>query len=109
VQLTGAVDTLGEDFAGVLGCDDFSAYRKYMGHCDIRVQFCLAHLIRDLRYLTTLSDTPTQTHGQTLVKRLTRLFELIHQKETMSEAGFEAELTKARDAILKRAITRVPG
>lgn len=101
-------DTLGEDFAGVLGCDYFSAYRKYMGHCDIRVQFCLAHLIRDLRYLTTLSDKATQTYGQTLMKRVSRLFELIHQKETMSEAEFETELTKARDAILKRATHRVP-
>jgi len=101
-------DTLGEDFAGVLGCDYFSAYRKYMGHCDVRVQFCLAHLIRDLRYLTTLGDEATQTYGKTLVKRVTYLFELIHQRETMSEAEFELALAKARDAILKRALNRVP-
>jgi len=101
-------DALGEDFAGVLGCDYFSAYRNYMGHCDLCVRFRLAHRIRDLRYLTTLHDKATQTYGQTLVKRLTHLFELIHQKETMSEAEFEVELAKARDAILKRAINCVP-
>jgi transposase len=101
-------DTLGEDFAGVLGCDYFSAYRKYMGECDVCVQFCLAHLIRDLRYLTTLEDEATQTYGKTLVKRVNRLFEVIHQRETMSESEFETEMVKVRDAIVKRATRRVP-
>ncbi len=40
------MNTLGEEFDGILGCDYFSAYRRYMKKCDIRVQFCLAHLIR---------------------------------------------------------------
>jgi len=43
-------DVLGEAFGGVLGADYFSAYRKYMGE-DVLVQFCMAHLIRDVRYL----------------------------------------------------------
>ena len=42
------IDVLGEDFAGVIGCDYFSAYRKYMKDCHVLVQFCIAHLIRDL-------------------------------------------------------------
>ena len=36
------IDTLGEEFDGVLGCDYFSAYRKYMDTFDVRVQFCIA-------------------------------------------------------------------
>jgi len=47
------IDVLGKEFDGVLGCDYFSAYRKYMKDCDVTVQFCLAHLIRDIRYLIT--------------------------------------------------------
>jgi len=31
-------DVLGEDFSGTLGSDFFSAYRKYMRICDVRVQ-----------------------------------------------------------------------
>jgi transposase len=45
---------LGKEFDGVLGCACFSAYRRYMRECNIVVPFCLAHLIRDVKFLTTL-------------------------------------------------------
>src|SRR5208283_762778 len=48
------VEVLGTEFNGVLGCDYFSAYRKYMRKFDVRLQFCLAHLIRDVKFLLTL-------------------------------------------------------
>jgi hypothetical protein len=38
------MDILGKEFAGVLGCDYFAAYRRYMRECNIMVQFCLAGL-----------------------------------------------------------------
>ncbi|MCK4601761.1 MAG: IS66 family transposase, partial [Phycisphaerae bacterium] len=44
------VEALGKEFDGVLGCDYFSAYRKYMGDLGVQVQFCLAHLIRDVKF-----------------------------------------------------------
>jgi len=53
---------LGAEFAGVIGADYFSAYRKYMGECHVLVQFCLAHLIREVKYLTTLPDPATQKY-----------------------------------------------
>ena len=48
------VEVLGTEFNGVLGCDYFSAYRKYMREFDVLVQFCMAHLIRDVKFLLTL-------------------------------------------------------
>ena len=50
------IEVLGEEFQGVLGCDFYSAYRRYMRAFDIRLQFCMAHLIREVKYLTTLPD-----------------------------------------------------
>jgi transposase len=47
---------LGEEFNGVLGCDYLSAYRRYLRECNAVVQFCLAHLIRGVKFLTTLPD-----------------------------------------------------
>jgi hypothetical protein len=47
---------LGKEYAGVLGCDYLSTYLRYMRECNIVVQFCLAHLIRDVKFLTTLPD-----------------------------------------------------
>jgi len=44
------IDVLGKEFDGVLGCDYFSAYRKYMKDFNVTIQFCIAHLIRDLRF-----------------------------------------------------------
>ena len=40
------IEVLGKEFNGVLGCDYFSSYRKYMKDFGIMVQFCIAHLIR---------------------------------------------------------------
>ena len=51
------VEVLGEEFDGVLGCDYFSAYRKYMGDFGVLVQFCLAHLIRDVKFLVKHPDS----------------------------------------------------
>jgi len=49
-------EVLGETFGGVLGCDYFSAYRKYMADSGTIVQFCLAHLVREVRFLAEHTD-----------------------------------------------------
>jgi hypothetical protein len=43
------IEVLGAEFDGVLGCDYFSAYRRYHRECGIVLRFCLAHLIRDVK------------------------------------------------------------
>src|SRR5262249_49227955 len=48
------LEVLGREFDGVLGCDYFSAYRKYMGECGVLVQFCWAHTIRTQSVWRTL-------------------------------------------------------
>ena len=45
------IKVLGAEFDGVLGCDYFSAYRRYLREFDVSLQFCLAHLIRDVKFL----------------------------------------------------------
>ncbi|EQD37469.1 transposase IS66, partial [mine drainage metagenome] len=59
---------LGDDFAGTLGCDYFSAYRKYMGDFNVSLQFCLAHLIRDVKFLATLPEPATVAYGQRMLE-----------------------------------------
>ena len=90
------LEVLGKEFGGVIGADYFSAYRKYMGDCGILVQFCLAHLIRDVKYLTTLSDKSTRKYGNNVLVRLRQLFQVIHRRERMSEAAFHRALERAR-------------
>ncbi len=96
------IDVLGEEFNGVLGCDYFSAYRKYMGDFNVRVQFCLAHLIRDVKFLLKL-DRVSKTFGNRLLQKIRALFRVIHRREKMAPERFQAQLEKARDEILKTA------
>lgn len=91
---------LGDDFAGTLGCDYFSAYHKYRRECGITMQFCLAHLIRDVKFLTTLPETTTVAYGQRLLEALRQLFHILHQREMMAPQIFQQALEKARDDML---------
>ena len=93
---------LGKEFKGVLGCDYFSAYHKYMGDYHVLVQFCLAHLIRDLKFLTTLSDMVIVRWAKKMLSGLRRLFRVIHRRESMLPEKFQRALTKARDVLLVR-------
>jgi len=96
------VEVLGQEFAGVIGADYFSAYRKYMADFNVMVQFCLAHLIRDVKYLTTL-DKATANYGRRLLDQLRRLFKIIHRRDTMTPRKFERALQRARRNVLKVA------
>jgi transposase len=102
------IEVLGTEFNGVLGCDYFSAYRKYMREFDVRVQFCLAHLIRDVKFLLTLPGREDQAYGQRLRQALRELFTVIHRRETMTTRAFQQALTVARNDVLWVGTTRVP-
>src|SRR5207248_2198653 len=102
------LEVLGEEFNGVLGCDYFSAYRRYLREGHVVVQFCLAHLIRDVKFLTTLPDGRDRAYGERLREALRQLFAVIHQREQLGPRQFSRALEAARDAVLAQASTRVP-
>jgi len=97
------IEVLGKEFNGVIGCDYFSAYRKYMRGFDVTVQFCLAHLIRDVKFLTTLPDRVTANYGKRLLKRLRSLFRIIHRREKMTEEKFQSALEREREKLVATA------
>jgi len=101
-------EVLGEEFNGVLGCDYFSAYRKYMRKFNVLVQFCMAHLIRDVKFLLTLPDRKERAYGERVRESLRELFAVIHRRETMSELRFRQALETARQHVLLAAATCVP-
>jgi transposase len=102
------MDTLGRDFAGVLGCDYFSAYRRYMRECSVPLQFCLAHLIRDVKFLMTLPDARDRCYGEKLREALKELFAVIHQEQELSPLVFTICLQAARLKILNVGINEAP-
>jgi transposase len=99
---------LGDEFNGVLGCDYFSAYRRYMRECHVVVQFCLAHLIRDVKFLTTLPDARDRAYGERLREGLRALFGVIHRREQLGPRTFQKQLEAARDEVWRQATEGVP-
>jgi len=79
-----------------------------MKDCDVRVQFCLAHLIRDIKYLTTLPDKATVAYGATLLDAMREMFAIIHKSQTMDEETLASLLNNARRDILLKGMCHVP-
>src|SRR5829696_4659453 len=102
------IEVLGTEFNGVLGCDYFSAYRRYHREFGVLLQFCLAHLIRDVKYLTTLPDARDRAYGERLREALRQLFAVIHRREELSAAVFQDRLDAARTEVLRCGAQDVP-
>jgi transposase len=79
-------DVLGESFPGAITSDFYSAYIKYASP---KQQFCLAHLIRELKFLTTVPDHNSKQFGMKLLAFMRRLFKLWHNKECFSEEEWQ--------------------
>jgi transposase len=102
------VDVLGNDFTGIIGCDYFSAYRCYMRELSLVVQFCLAHLIRDVKFLTTLPVARDRAYGERLRLALKDLFAVFHQRDMLPAAEFTRRLQQARQRVLHAGLSDVP-
>ena len=94
-------------FGGVVGSDYFSAYHKYMVDCGVLVQFCWAHLIRDIRFLAEHTDKSLAGWGQKLLPWIRKLFDTWHRAEHRTEAGFARSMDRIRRGFLK-AVRRPP-
>ncbi len=93
----------GETFSGVIGCDYYSVYRKFLAETDAVMQFCWAHLIRDVKFLTTLADAATVRYGQKLLSKIKSLFRLWHRRGAMPREKWQCAARRAADAVLHRA------
>ena len=104
------LEVLGEEFDGVLGCDYFSAYRKYMRlNENVSVQFCLAHLIRDVKFLAQHPDPRNRAYGERLLEHFRKLFHVIHRREEYSsEQTFRRALNRVRNALVWDATMESP-
>jgi transposase len=102
------IGVLGGEFDGVLGCDYFSSYRRYLRECGVLLQFCLAHLIRDVKFLTTLPDARDRAYGERLREALRQLFAVIHRREELPAAVFQGQLEAARAEVMRCGTREVP-
>ena len=92
---------LTETFGGVVGSDYFSAYHKYMADCGVLVQFCWAHLIRDIRFLAEHTNKSLAGWGQKLLLWIRKLFDTWHRAEPRTEARFARAMHRIQRGFLQ--------
>ena len=97
------IELLGVQFNGVLGCDYFSAYQKFMGIMSGSVQFCFAHLIRDLKYMDEHPQGMMSLYAQPILRAVRRMFHLIHQQVQHPVEDFQSKLEWQKKRIIALA------
>jgi len=69
-----------------------------MNDFNITIQFCLAHLIRDIRFLTTLPNKKeTRVWVTKLLIKIKELFKLIHDNDENTVENFKEKLTQIKN------------
>jgi len=91
---------LGNDFAGIVGCDYWGAYRKYARLFDVRMQYCLAHLIRDIRFIAEQSNPYLATWATYLLDWLRKLFKTLHRKSDYLAQSFIWRMQQIKEHFL---------
>jgi len=95
-------EMLGEDFAGIIGADFWGAYRKYARLFDVRMQYCMAHLIRDIRFLAENNVKKLSNWANELLEWLKKLFDTLHRRDRLTAKGFIRSMERIKAGFLQR-------
>jgi len=95
-------DLLGEKFDGIIGCDYWGAYRKFARLTNATVQYCMAHLIREVRFLAEHSIKKLSRWGNELLDWLKKLFDTLHRSDQMTSKGFARRMKQIKQGFLSR-------
>lgn len=93
-------EVLGSDCAAIIGADFYSAYKCFMKEANVKVQFCWAHLIRDIKFLSESSDKCTASYGNRLLKLCRLIFQLQHRRADLGEEAFRRRMTRLKQKFL---------
>jgi transposase len=95
-------EMLGKDFAGIIGADYWGAYRKYARLFDVRVQYCMAHLIREIRFLAEHKIKSLCRWANGLLEWLKKLFKTLHRRDKLTAKGYLRSMRKIKAGFLRR-------
>jgi hypothetical protein len=101
---------LGEGYGGIVSCDFFGAYKKYATKIAplAIIQFCWAHLIREILFLVEYGDRTVSGYGKRLLGEVKKMYGTIHQREGLTKMSWKRRMNKHRRSIEKAAGYRVP-
>jgi len=100
-------EMLGEEFSGIIGSDYWGAYRKYGRLFNVRLQYCMAHLIREIRFLAEHSVRKLSDWGSELLQWLKKLFDTLHRRDELTADGFARSMGRIKAGFL-RSVRRGP-
>jgi len=95
-------DILGEDFDGVIVCDYFSANKKFINDLGLTGQFCFAHLIRDIKFLTTLPYKCVVNWAEAILKTLKKIFRKWKQRHSGNHERYKKITAKLKKEFLQK-------
>ncbi len=93
---------LGPEFAGIVCADYWGAYRKYARLFGVRVQYCMAHLIREIRFLAEHSVKKLSCWGNQLLEWLKKLFHGLHCRSRLTARSFIRLMGQIKNGFLSR-------
>ena len=93
---------LGQEYEGIIGCDYWGAYRKFTRLSNALVQYCMAHLIRELRFLAEHLNKKLAYWGGQLLDWLKKLFKTLHRSDELTDVGFARRMNQIKTGFLKR-------
>ena len=107
--VTYAPDNCGNDICevdlgacGILICDYFSANKKFVQLSKALVQYCWAHLIRDIKFLLTLGHRTLERWADALLNVLRKIFELWKTRHHRHQRRYKKAIEKLKKAFLQK-------
>ena len=101
-------NVLGTDYAGIISCDFWGAYRKFSRLGLVILQFCWAHLIREVKFLAESTDNNVSRYGKRLLTTFESMFSTIHRQGKILERNWYRQMERHRQTILWEAGHRIP-
>jgi len=96
------IDILGTDYNGIIICDYFSANKKFIRLTKALVQYCWAHLVRDIKFLLTLGGKTLKKWAQSLLDILRRIFGLWKTRHSRHWGRYKKAVEKLKKAFLQK-------
>ena len=96
------LDILGKDYSGVITCDYFSANKKFIRLSKALVQYCWAHLIRDIKFLLVLGYKFLKRWAKALLAILRKIFRLWKTRHSRHFGRYKKAIEKLKKAFLQK-------
>jgi transposase len=96
------LDILGKGYSGVITCDYYSANKKFIRLSNALVQYCWAHLVRDIKFLLTLGHTFLKRWAKALLVVLRKIFRLWKTRLCRHFGRYKKSIEKLKSLFLRK-------